>query len=126
MNGEPERPDGAEQEPRLARPYMFVGGRTRARGPELRLETPLRPTLKSPAGAESPSARRVLDACLGGAGSVAELAGALGMPIGVVRVLASDLVADGVLEAAATPSTGEGPMDDVHLLRRVLADVERL
>lgn len=122
------REDGEEaaEEPRLARPYMLVGGRTRARGPELRLETPLRPTVSSADAVERPSAQRVLEACLAGAGSVAELAGALDMPIGVVRVLASDLVADRLLDAAPQPTSGPGPLDDVQLLRRVLADVERL
>lgn len=123
MVGEPE---GVGDEPRLTRPYMLTGGRTRARGPELRLETPLQPVVSSTDVVDRPSSRRVLGACLDGARSVAELASALDMPIGVVRVLASDLVADRLLDAAPEPSTGPGPLDDVQLLRRVLADVERL
>lgn len=123
MGGEPDgRP------PRLARPYTLVGGRTRGALTALALET-LVWTIDAGARAgapDDPIKARLMDHCRESAQSLAELSALLDTPIGVTRVLVGDLVADGLLEVGETASAEGGAMDDVDLLKRVLANVERL
>jgi hypothetical protein len=104
--------------------YTMTGGRGRASVP-LEFESMLRLT---PTGRES---RHVLtferagiaDLCGGETLSVAEISARLRKPIGVVRVVCGDLVADGVLQAfTSTPSV----VDDVSLITRLIAGVRAL
>lgn len=112
--------------PRLARPYTLVGGRTRSAVPKLPLET----LVWAVDGAASPDdgvRARLVEHCRGAAQSVAELAALLDAPVGVTRVLIGDLVADGLLEVNKSGApAGDGAVEDVDLLKRVLANVERL
>ena len=55
--------------------------------------------------------------------SVAELSARLHLPIGVIRVVASDLIVDGLLQAHA-PSFGVA--DDVDLISRLIEGVRAL
>lgn len=121
--------DPQPRSPRLARPYTLVGGRTRSAVPTLGLET-LVWSVESARPAAPPDDHfkaRVIEHCRGSAQSVAELSALLDTPVGVTRVLIGDLVADGLLEANAArrPEDG-GAVEDVDLLKRVLANVERL
>ncbi len=104
--------------------YTMTGGRSRA-SVALEFESMLRLT---PTGRES---RQVLtferaaiaDLCSVETLSVAEIAARLTKPIGVVRVVCGDLVADGVLQAfISTPSV----VDDVSLITRLIAGVRAL
>jgi hypothetical protein len=117
----------------MLRPFL---GRARAAAPQGRVDSPgltdhaefesmLRLT---PTGRES---RHVLtferagiaDLCGGETLSVAEISARLRKPIGVVRVVCGDLVADGVLQAfTSTPSV----VDDVSLITRLIAGVRAL
>jgi Protein of unknown function (DUF742) len=80
----------------VIRPFLLTGGRTRPAQDGLRVET----LLQSSPGALSASlrfeARQIVELCQRTT-SVAELAAALRVPLGVARVLVSDLVADGSL-----------------------------
>jgi Protein of unknown function (DUF742) len=78
----------------VIRPFLLTGGRTRPAQEGLNVETLLQAT----PGALTPGlrfeARQIVEACQM-ATSLAELAAALQVPIGVARVLVSDLIAEG-------------------------------
>lgn len=77
----------------FVRPFIVTGGRTRPVDERLRIETLVS---AAPAALSAPLAferRRIVRLCQRPV-SVAELAGLLGAPLGVVRVLIADLVAE--------------------------------
>ena len=80
----------------------MTGGRTRAERRDLRVETLLQTTVDG--GRPSPShpeQAAILRACTSPI-SVAEVAAGLNLVLGVVTVLAGDLIADGLLEVHQT------------------------
>lgn len=82
-----------EDEP-LVRPFMLTGGRTEPVHDDLRIEAQLH---AAPAALSAPlrfEARSVVELCQAPM-SVADLAARLGAPLGVVRVIVADLVAQG-------------------------------
>lgn len=90
------RPEPDEAEDLVIRPFLLTGGRTRPAQDGLRVESliqaradALRPDLRF-------EARQIVDLCHRPV-SLAELAAALHLPLGVARVLVSDLVADGLI-----------------------------
>lgn len=83
------------------RPFIMTGGRTRAERRDLRVETLLQATATAPAVELGPESAAILAACAQPT-SVAEVAAALGLVLGVVTVLAGDLIADGLLEVHQT------------------------
>jgi hypothetical protein len=123
---------GAERKPARVRPYSLTGGRTRF-GHVLLVETFV-------AALEAPEERRELTK--GGSRvmpemlaivelcrrmrTVAEIAALLKMPLGVVRVLLSDLADQGKIRVYGT-GTGHGTgRPDRALLERVLNGLRRL
>ena len=95
-----DEPEPAGDEEPAVRPFVLTGGRTRA-GDNLRLETLLQavpgtlpPTLRF-------ESRQIVDLCRSPA-SIADVAATLRVPLGVVRVLVSDLVAIGHLAPVRT------------------------
>ncbi|THA56871.1 DUF742 domain-containing protein [Streptomyces sp. A1136] len=112
---------------RVMRPYTASGGRTR---PAVALDllslvtaTGVRP--RAPLGAEHALALRL---CAGASAvTVAEVAGQLGLPAGVVKVLLSDLVEHGAVEARGPrfPGGDTFAADDIDLLRAVLDGLRR-
>lgn len=104
---------------RFVRPYALTGGRTRTGGKNLTLETLI---VTSPSGRAAapdlpPEQRRILR--LGNdAIAVVELSALLGVPIGVARVLASDLHNQGFLEAHRPMQADDSDLST--LLERVL------
>lgn len=144
MSGTPKRLSarGGDRKPARVRPYSLTGGRTRF-GHVLLVETFV-------AALDAPEERRELTgstarAIGNGAGSsafrvmpevraivelcrrmrtVAEIAALLRMPLGVVRVLLSDLADQGKIRVYGT---GHGPgQPDRALLERVLSGLRRL
>lgn len=106
------------------RAYAMTGGRAHT-SLQLEFETMLQATAD---GREALTAVRferadILRQCQSEPQSVAELAARLHVPIGVVRVVASDLLAEGYLEAFH-PSTNVA--DDVLLITRLIAGVRAL
>lgn len=79
----------------LVRPFLLTGGRTRVRG-GLRVESLVTAVPGMPIGALRFEARRIVGLAERPV-SVAELASALGLPIGVVRVLVGDLLDSGLV-----------------------------
>ncbi|MGW7099495.1 DUF742 domain-containing protein [Streptomyces sp. NPDC054838] len=109
------------------RPYTASGGRTR---PAVALDllsivtaTGVRP--RAPLGAEHTFALRL---CAGAAAlTVAEVAGQLRLPAGVVKVLLADLMEHGAVEARPPRFPGGDSLaaDDLDLLRAVLDGLRR-
>jgi hypothetical protein len=104
----------------VARPYTVTGGRTRPRDEAHFDLIDVVARTGTPANALSvfsPERVRILHLCRN-AVTVADLASAIGLPLGVVRVLLADLVHEGLIEVTGPAS--KGPVTDQHLLRQVL------
>ncbi len=117
-------PEGDHPQPQGVRAYAITGGRAHASAP-LEFETMLQTTA---AGREGLTAQRferadILRRCQSEPLSVAELSALMRIPIGVVRVVAADMVAEGLLESFQ-PSTNVA--DDVLLITRLIAGVRSL
>ena len=83
------------------RPFIMTGGRTRAERRDLRVETLLQGTGRDLPEHLAPEQTAILRACIKPT-SVAEVAAGLGLVLGVVTVLAGDLIAEGLLEVHQT------------------------
>ncbi len=117
-------PDDGEVSVNGVRAYAMTGGRAHAGG-VLEFETMLQAT---GGGREALTAMKferaeILRLCYSDPQSVAELSARLQVPIGVVRVVAADLVSEGMLESFQ-PSTNVA--DDVLLITRLIAGVRSL
>ncbi|GAB2828999.1 DUF742 domain-containing protein [Streptomyces sp. NPDC054796] len=124
------RPDSGKA--KRVRPYALTGGRTRF-GHVLLVETfvaaieapPERPELTSGGLRDRvmPEMQAIVEICRR-MRSVAEIAALLKMPLGVVRVLLSDLADQGRIRVYGTGHGTERP--DRALLERVLGGLRRL
>ncbi|HET6954756.1 MAG TPA: DUF742 domain-containing protein [Acidimicrobiales bacterium] len=100
---------GDDADPRVVPVYAITGGRARSRGRDLQVETLVSTT---PVGlAARPRLRfehaRIVELCRRPV-SVAEVAATLRVPLGVARVLVSDLHADNLLTVHHPTSTTDG------------------
>ncbi|MEV0111935.1 DUF742 domain-containing protein [Streptomyces sp. NPDC050844] len=123
---------GADRKPSRVRPYSLTGGRTRfghvllvetfvaaLEAPEERRELPQ----GNVTARVMPELRAIVEICRR-MRTVAEIAALLKMPLGVVRVLLSDLADQGKIRVYGT---GHGPgQPDRALLERVLSGLRRL
>lgn len=122
---QPVSPDSdVPQTGAAVRAYAITGGRSRT-SLQLEFETMLQTTAD---GREALTAVRferaeIVRLCQSEPQSVAELSARMHIPIGVVRVVASDLLSEGFLEAFH-PSTNVA--DDVLLITRLIAGVRAL
>jgi uncharacterized protein DUF742 len=107
----PEGRYGWRERDRVVPVYAFTGGRTRAAGRELPLETVVRAAeqaARSVAGLAMES-RAIVEMCWEPR-SLAEIGAGLGVPVGVARVLVGDLANAGYLEVhLPTTADGGGP-----------------
>jgi hypothetical protein len=112
--------DALELDGRTFRPYLLTGGRTRSVGPEIPIEALVvtRP-VPVPPGLSVEQAR-ILALCRSPI-AVAEIAAGLAVPIGVARVLVSDLAAAGHVEVCETVATAQ-----VELIQRLIAGVRAI
>lgn len=107
--------DDPRQDGRVVPVYAVTGGRTRAGDHDLPIEAVV--TATEPDGADGavqhlqPEYRAILDLARSPVGLV-EVAACLGVPIGVARVLVSDLAEAGHL-AVHTPGYADGPPPQV-------------
>lgn len=103
---------------RFVRPYTLTAGRTKAT-----VDLPLEATLVRLAFSDdldlSTGARQVLETCNGR--SVAEVASLVSIPIGVVRVLLSDLVDQGSVQVQQTLTESSPVHDRIALIERTLS-----
>jgi hypothetical protein len=103
---------------RFVRPYTITAGRTQATV-DLPLEATLRRQQRFRAGSDlSVGALQVLDAC--DTRSVAEVSALVSMPIGVVRVLLSDLIENGLVQVQATITDHSSRDERIELIERTL------
>jgi predicted ArsR family transcriptional regulator len=109
----------------VARPYTLTGGRTRPRGERYfdLIDLVARSGKAADTSSFGPERIRILDLCRDPV-TVADLASAVGLPLGVVRVLLDDLVHEGLIEVKR--EAARGPMTDMHLLRQVLDGLQAL
>ncbi|WP_055528556.1 DUF742 domain-containing protein [Streptomyces graminilatus] len=131
--GAPKLPvRGGDRKPARVRPYSLTGGRTRF-GHVLLVETFVAAIEASEERRELengslgfrvvPELRAIVELCRR-MRTVAEIAALLRMPLGVVRVLLSDLADQGRIRVYGT---GHGPgQPDRALLERVLSGLRRL
>jgi hypothetical protein len=126
---------GGDRKPARVRPYSLTGGRTRF-GHVLLVETFVSSTVALEAPEERreltngslttrvmPEMRAIVELCRR-MRTVAEIAALLRMPLGVVRVLLSDLADQGKIRVYGT---GHGPgQPDRALLERVLSGLRSL
>lgn len=119
----------------IVRPYAVTRGRTRPAGEPLDIVAILVATgrpLAEP-GRLSRHQRRLLALCRR-PHALADLASDLGLPLGVIRVLAGDLIESGLVDVQrwSTPATPTGqptmiqPHTDPNLLRMVLDELRAL
>lgn len=100
----------------LVRPHVVTGGRAHPTRNIFDLVT-LVSAARSELVGLSPEKRRVMELCRGGALSVAEVAGHLGLPASVTKVLLSDLVDSGhIVTRSAAPTR----LPDDQVLQEVL------
>ena len=116
--------EAGEEGDEAYRPYLLTGGRTGGGRAGVKIETLLVRDYDVPAIAHTttPELVRIVEACAGPV-AVAEVAARLGLPVGVVQVLAGDLVSAGVLQrSTATTSLA----DDVGFIERLIQGVASL
>ncbi|WP_426242130.1 DUF742 domain-containing protein [Nocardioides sp. LHG3406-4] len=102
---------------RFIRPYTITAGRTRATV-DLPLEATLRRQPRDVEADLSPGALRILTVC--DTRSVAEVSALVAMPIGVARVLLSDLVEQGFVQVQATITESSSKDERIELIERTL------
>lgn len=120
---EPDEPvDGVS----LVRPFVLTAGRTTARL-DLPLEAPVETVDDGPVpGWPAGDVRARILACGLARTSVAEVAARLALPLGVARVLISDLVTQGYLRVHATLSDSATVAERRELIGRTLRGLRAL
>jgi hypothetical protein len=118
----PDQAAGRDRDPaaaaRFVRPYTITAGRT-----EATIRLPLEATLRRHHHLVvdsdlSRGALQVLEVC--DTRSVAEVSALVAMPIGVVRVLLSDLIEQGLVQVQATITDGSSKDERIELIERTL------
>jgi hypothetical protein len=110
----------------VARPYMLTGGRTRPRG-RTRLDL-IDYVTRTGTSAEdypvTPERSQILKLCQRPI-TIADLAAATKIPLGLVRVLLADLISDGLV-SVRPQAPAAGPVTDTGLLQKVLNGLQAL
>lgn len=112
--------DAPEVDGSTFRPYLLTGGRTRSGGTDLPIEALIVAAPQVTTRGLSPEHVHILAVCRSPI-SVAEIAVALAVPIGVARVLVSDLAASRHIEVCDTVTRAE-----LELVRRLIAGVRSI
>ncbi|RBM21363.1 MULTISPECIES: DUF742 domain-containing protein [Streptomyces] len=111
---------------RLIPPYVWTGGRTRPTRNVLDRLTVLRAAVETIPADVSPAEQRVLEILGDGALPLAEVAAHLSLPVSFVKVLASDLVDQGLLIVRAPAALILDEQPDTQLLERVIRGLRAL
>ena len=118
--------DDDVETPRSVRPYALTQGRTRTTRSNLSLVALVRGVTGSHDAATTPERRRIIELTGFSIQSVAEISAHLSLPLGVVRVLVSDL-ADAGLVVVHTGSTPAAPAaTNLKVLESVLNGISSL
>ncbi|WP_159940209.1 MULTISPECIES: DUF742 domain-containing protein [unclassified Nocardiopsis] len=110
-------------EPSLIRPYSLTGGRTRPSRADLAMTSQVVAHAPAPPGHLDPEAELIVSLCARPL-SVAEVASRSGFPLGVVRILLSDLADQGRVAVRSSDWARERP--DAGTLRSVLERIRQL
>ncbi|MCQ8772730.1 MULTISPECIES: DUF742 domain-containing protein [Streptomyces] len=102
----------------LVRPYVVTDGRAHPTRNTFDLVTLVLAQYDRPLTGLSPEKRRLMELCLGGPLSVAEIAGHLMLPVSVTKVLLGDLVDSGHLITRAPIPSAQLP--EAQILQEVL------
>ena len=122
---------GDEEEAYTVRPYAVTGGRTTTASAQMPLEA-LVQGLAGPAVGMTPERRAILDLTATQYLSVAELSAHVKLPVGVIRVLVSDLADEGKVRVhGLTSSDHQGssaynPAATLSVLESVLNGISAL
>ncbi|GAA3808197.1 DUF742 domain-containing protein [Streptomyces chiangmaiensis] len=110
----------------LVRSYVITGGRRLPSADDLSLHTlvTLAPERQLPLGA-SPEVRAIWELCSGGYLAVVEVAAHLGLPVGVTRLLLTDLAEQGHLLRRSAPPPAQAE-DRAAVLKEVLHGLQAL
>jgi hypothetical protein len=103
------------------RPFFLTRGRTRSVGEDLPVEA-LVTAYGRPTDELDPEHRAIVELCRHKPIAIAEIAARGNLPLGVARVVVSDLVAWGHMEVHETVDVH----GDAHLLRRLIAGVRAI
>lgn len=117
----PERglpPD--RQDDRVVPVYAVTGGRTRSTGRDLPLESLVSATDQATRGADLPPEHQMIIDLAAGPMSLAEIGAHLQVPIGVARVLVTDLADSGHLVVHAPHPTAADGGPSAEVLSRLL------
>jgi len=115
-----------ERGERVVPVYALTRGRTRPAGQELPIETLV--TIAEPAAgqdanlASQPEWRAIMRLCVARPLSVAEIGASLGVPVGVARVLVSELAGAGYLVVHLPQATADGAGGPSHAILGRLLD----
>ncbi len=114
---EPEHDEPAEEESALVRMYAVTGGRV-VPSSKLAMEALVSTTTTTPLGLSYTREYRFISDLCRSVRSIAEISALLGVPLGVTRVLVSDMESEGLVRIHHPRVTAAGPGPD--LLERVL------
>jgi hypothetical protein len=123
--------DHIEYEARTVRPYAVTGGRVKSSRADLPLEALVELMPGAVGGTNLPPERRaILHHAAAGYISIAELSALLHLPIGVIRVLVSDLSDQQYVRVHSTQpldvETGQSPALSLSVLESVLNGIAAL
>jgi hypothetical protein len=127
----PTGPDEEHDETSTVRPYAVTGGRRAMSSSDLPLEALVEalPSAVTSRGL-TPEKRRILEECSSTFVSIAELSAYLKLPLGVVRVLVTDLSDASYLKihlsTPVSPETGQNPALSLSVLESVLNGISAL
>jgi len=125
----------SEFETRTVRPYALTGGRVRSERSDYPLEAlvellPDGVAVVAGQGGLTPEKRAILQHASHGYISIAELSALLHLPLGVVRIVVSDLADAGYLRVHASDPvevrTGQSPALSLSVLESVLNGISAL
>jgi hypothetical protein len=127
----PTEPYEEQYDTATVRPYAVTGGRRAMSSSELPLEALVEalPSAVSSRGL-TPEKRHILEECSSTFVSIAELSAYLKMPLGVIRVLVTDLSEASYLKihlsTPISPQTGQNPALSLSVLESVLNGISAL
>jgi hypothetical protein len=113
------------EETYAVRPYAVTGGRTRPSSADLPIEA-LVQSLRAPAPGMTAETVKILDLTATEFLSIAELSAHVKLPVGVVRVIVSDLADEGKVRIHGIATGQEGLATSLSVLESVLNGISSL
>jgi hypothetical protein len=120
---DPEEPE--VEETYAVRPYAVTGGRTRPSSSDLPIEA-LVQSLRAPAPGMTAETAKILDLTGTEFLSIAELSAHVKLPVGIVRVIVSDLADEGKVRIHGIANGNNGLATSLSVLESVLNGISSL